>query len=323
MTTKMVAVAIAALVVVGGSAAAYVLLSDDKNDAGDPYLSITNSIGTTVNFYEPAQKVASMGLSFSTTLLELGCLDDMVMIDTYSAPGNSGISELGSIPSYSVGDGQQIAQILANGIGGFDKKRDVVFVYGYSYNANAIQSMEALGLKVVTYYPTTYEAGMEMVTSIGEIMDLNDEALAITDAMGSALTDYAQKLADNGIVEGSKVRAAYVSYSLSNMKIGNINSYSVILMKIAGGANPADDGTMSGTSLTSYSVDHTFFLQMNIGVIFLDPYYTGTPEEFRSAMSIPANVQIYHLEMVMNQYGPTSLDGIQFMAEKMYPGIFV
>jgi len=91
----------------------------------DPYFNITNSIETDVKFYEPAQKAAVLGLAFSTTLLELGCGDDIVMIDNHSAPSSSGVIELNSIPMYPVGDGQQIAQLLADGLGGFDVNRDV------------------------------------------------------------------------------------------------------------------------------------------------------------------------------------------------------
>ena len=329
MNKKIFVTAVTALFLFGAAA---VLLADSGTaeddtavpigDPVDPYFTIKNSIGTTVTFSEPAQKAASLGLSFSTTLLELGCLDDIVMIDNYSATSSSGVAEFGSIYPYPVGDGQAIAQLLANGLGGFNKNRDVVFLYGYSYHATAIQSMETLGLKVVTFYPQSYEAGKNMVTDIGKIMGVSAKAKEITDSMDSALTYYSDKLADYGITETQKVKAAYVSYSGGIIRVGNINSYSVILMKIAGGANAADNASLTGSSLTSYQVDSSFFIQTDLDVIFLDPYYTGTPGSFREEMNIGSEVRIYKLSMVMNQYGPTSLDGIEYMAMAMYPYIF-
>ncbi|MCL2862683.1 MAG: ABC transporter substrate-binding protein [Methanimicrococcus sp.] len=289
-------------------------------------VTMVNSIGTTVTFEEPAQKAASLGISFTTTLLALDCGDGIVLIDQYSAYSNSGISELETHPvsshSYPVGNGEQIAQLLADGLGGFDKTRDVVFIYGYSYHANAIRSMEALGLKVVTFYPTTYDEGVEMVTDIGAIMGKNEKAADITQEMQSAAAFYSQTLEENGIAGDLKAKAVYVSYSGGNMRIGNVNSYSVILLKIAGGVNPADDANMIGSALISYGIDDTALIQLNPDVIFLDPNYSGTAEEFRVEKNLKDSVRIYKLSMVMNQYGPTSADGLAFMAQAMYPDIF-
>jgi ABC-type Fe3+-hydroxamate transport system substrate-binding protein len=329
MNKNRIIVTAVAVLFLAGAAAVFLADSGDTDisdaalgDPGDPYLSITNSIGTTVSFYGPAQKVASLGLSFSTTLLSLGCIDDIVMTDNYSATSSSGVSELEDVPFYPVGDGQVIAQLLANGLGGFDKDRDVVFLYGYSYHATAIQSMETFGIKVVTFYPQTYEMGMDMVTFIGKIMGLDKEAKEMTDKMRAALSYYSETLADHGISDASRIKAVYVSYSGGTLRVGNVNSYSVILMKIAGGSNSADNSTMTGSALTSYQVDPTMFIQLKLDVIFLDPYYSGTPDEFRTEMNIGPDVRIYKLDMVMNQYGPTSLDGIEFMAMAMYPYIF-
>jgi len=327
---KTIVMAVAVLFLAGAAA---VFLSDDggaDNSAaagplgapGDPYFSTVNSIGTTVTFDGPAQKVASFGLTFSTTLLALGCIDDIVMIDNYSTTSSSGVAEFEEIPFFPVGDGQVIAQKLADGLGGFDVDRDVVFIYGYSYHATAIQSMEKFGIKVVTFYPQTYEAGMDMVTSVGKIMGLDKEAKDITDSMKVALTYYSDALEDHGISSGAAVNAIYVSYSGGILRVGNVNSYSAILMKIAGGVNAAEDLSKIGTALTSYQVDPTIFVQLELNVIFLDPYYTGTPDEFRSEMHIGSSVKIFKLDMIMNQYGPTSLDGIEFMAMAMYPHIF-
>ncbi|MCL2549606.1 MAG: ABC transporter substrate-binding protein [Methanimicrococcus sp.] len=289
-------------------------------------VTVVNSVGTAVTFEEPAQKAASLGISFTTTLLALECGDSIVLIDQYSSDSNSGITELASHPasshSYPVGNGEQIAQLLADGMGGFDKTRDVVFIYGYAYHADAIRSMEALGLKVVTFYPATYSEGVEMVTEIGAIMGKNSKAAEITQEMKSASAYYSQTLEENGIAGDSRVKAVYVSYSGGNMRIGNINSYSVILLKIAGGVNPADDANMIGSALISYGIDDTALIQLDPDVIFLDPNYSGTAEEFRAEKNLKDSVRVYKLSMIMNQYGPSSMDGIEYMAKAMYPDIF-
>jgi len=328
MTINKIQVIIVALLFIGGAAvmAAYMMHMHGEQygnaDSEDPYFTITNSIGTDVKFREPAQKAAVLGLAFSTTLLELGCGDDIVMIDIYSAPSSSGVIELNSIPAYPVGDGQQIAQLLADGPGGFDVNRDVVFLYGYSYHATAIASMEKMGLKVVTFYPQTYEEGMDMIATIGTIMGRDEKAADIVNSMQENLTYYSDKLEEHGITSESKAKAIYVSYSGDVLRVGNVNSYSVILMKIAGGTNAADNPSMTGSALTSYQVDSTIFIQSDLDVIFLDPYYAGTPSDFRAEMNIGPDVKIFKLDMVMNQYGPTSQDGIEFMAQSMYPQIF-
>ncbi|MDR0767482.1 MAG: ABC transporter substrate-binding protein [Methanosarcinales archaeon] len=292
----------------------------DAGTTGFEPVTMTNSIGTQVTFNEPAVKVASLGLTFSTTLLALGCSENIILIDNWSESGRSGIFELESITNRPIGDGQEIAQMLANGYGGFDKDRDVIFMYGYSYHSTAIQSMETFGLKVVTFYPMTYEQGMDMTKDIGAVMGHNDKAAELVDLMQTTAAFHESELNRHGITE--RANAVYVSFSGGTIRVGNVNSYSVILMKIAGGVNPADDSSMIGSALTSYAVDSTFFIQMDIDVIFLDPFYSGTPDDFRAEMNINNNVKIYKLTPVMNQYGPTSIDGIQFMAKAMYPQVF-
>lgn len=320
---KKIAMAIIALFAIAGM----LLVPAGASDASDfSTVTMVNSVGSTVTFEEPAQKVASLGISFTTTLLALGCSDSIVLIDTYSAYPNSGIAELESHPaashSYPVGNGEQIAQLLAGGMGGFDKNRDVVFIYGYSYHAGAIKAMEALGIKVVTFYPGNYSEGTEMVSDIGAIMGKSSKAAEVTQEMRSAAASYSQKLAEGGIIEDSKVKAIYVSYSGDAARVGNVNSYSVILLKIAGGVNPADNASMTGSALTSYGVDGSAFLQLDPDVIFLDPNYSGTAEEFKAEKHLKAGVKVYKLNMTMNQYGPTSMDGIEYMAKAMYPEIF-
>ncbi|MDR2866233.1 MAG: ABC transporter substrate-binding protein [Methanomassiliicoccaceae archaeon] len=306
------------------SGLAVIPLTGGSADAADgsEEVKMTNSVGTTVTFSEPAQKVASLGLSFTTTLLELGCKERIVMIDNYSAPPGSGLTELEGVASFPVSTGEQIAQLLANGEGGFDKNRDVVFIYGYSYHANAIKAMETLGLKVVTFYPTNYDMGMDMVNKMGAILGLKEKAGEITYAMQAATVKYLAEIYNAEVPLDERIKAAYVSYSGGTLRVGNINSYSVVLMKLAGGINVADDPTMTGSALTSYQVDDTFFVQQQIDVIFLDPYYAGTPDEFRADKNIADDVRIYKLTMIMNQYGPTSMDGIEFMATAMYPEVF-
>ena len=319
MNVRKTVIAIALLFTISGM----VLMSSPSASAGAG-ITVTNSVGTDVTFSGPAKKAASFGLSFTTTLIGLGCLDDIVMVDTYSAASRSGLTELNGIPDYQVStDYDMIAQNLAAGAGGFDRNRDVVFVYGYSYHAAAIRAMEVYGLKVVTFYPTSYDMGMRMVETMGAVMGLSEKAKEIVSEMDTAAKYYLEMLHLHGISSSdSRVRGVYVSVSGGDLRVGNVNSYSVMLMKIAGGVNPADDRTKTGSALTSYDPGLSFFVQTGYDVIFLDPYYPGSPEEFRNRYSIDKKVNIYKLDVVMNQYGPTSAKGIEFMAQAMYPDKF-
>ena len=317
--------AIAAAIFLALSCMAFVPVAGGTADAAafsEP-LVMTDYGGYTHTFTEPAQKAASLGVTFTTTLMELGCVDSIVLMDSNSNPSVSGIDGLGSFnPNKFLSTSTEadvIGQRLINGEDGFDKDRDVVFIYNYSSTAlNLLRN--TYGLKVVSFYPQSYETGKNMVEQMGAIMGKSAKAAELIGSMDDAAHYYTDALTAAGITE--KAKAVYVSYSSNNLRVGNVNSYSVVLLKLAGGVNPADDTTKTGSALTSYAPDDGLFIQMDIDVIFMDAYAPLTPEEFRTAMNISDNVKIYKLSVVMNQYGPTSLQGIEFMAKAMYPDVF-
>ena len=326
---KKTVMAIAALFVIS-SMVLIPMLGGSAEAASDDFpLTVTDSRGKNTTFTEPAQSVASLGVSFTATLLELGCIDNIVMMDSNSVTSNSGITELESFPSSmvftvsSINTDNIVQNLLA--CSDFVKERDVVFIYSYSYLlTSVILGLEDAGFKVVTFYPLSYEDSISMTADIGAIMGKTDKAAEITGAMRSIAKDYPEALAANGISEGSKVKAIYVSYSGTTpegkVRVGNLNSYSVILMKIAGGVNPLDN---SANSATTYDVDISVFIQQPMDVIFVDPYYPGTVADFRSHYGIQDHILIYKLpNKLMNQYGPTSMKCIEYMAMAMYPGIF-
>jgi len=327
---KKTVMTIAALFVISSMVLIPVLGGSAEAASDDFPLTVTDSRGKNITFTEPAQSVASLGVSFTATLLELGCIDNIVMMDSNSVTSNSGIIELESFPASMV---FTVSSINANNIvqnlmacGDFVKERDVVFIYGYSYlMTSVILGLEDAGFKVVTFYPLSYEDSISMTADIGAIMGKTDRTAEITGAMRSIAEDYPEALIASGINESTKVKAIYVSYSGTTpegkVRVGNLNSYSVILMKIAGGVNPLDN---SANSATTYDVDISVFIQQPMDVIFVDPYYPGTVADFRAHYDgIPDQVLIYKLpSKLMNQYGPTSMNCIEYMAMAMYPDIF-
>lgn len=323
MSGKTIAIAIVALLVISASA---VLLYDKygPNNGEGEYCTITDSRGVNVEFNEPAQKAAAFGVSFTTTLISLDCFDSMVMIDDSSYSSTTGISEMsGYTGAHSTLNGtnvDQVAQTLLH-IDGFDKNRDVVIVNGYASTVrDVIPKLEAYGLKVVAFYPKSFDDGVSMVRDIGLIMDAADKAKEVADGMEDAKTMYLDVLEENGV---TKKNAVYVSSSYNPMQIGNYPSYSVILMKMAGGLNPADDNSKTATT---YQMNPGDIAQIDsrtkVAVVFLDGYYTGSIDAFRTEMLIPNDVLVVQLTRLMNQYGPTSVDGIRFMAETLYPDLF-
>ena len=286
------------------------------------------AVNGTVSFDGPVNKVVSMGTAFTSTIIALGGLESILFIDTSSkSSGLEGLENFNEANEnvYPTSAGAIIKQKLLAGVGGFEIDTDVVILY--SYSTSLLSALAESGIKVLAYYPKTYDEGTSLVTDMGKLLGLESKATEIVGEMNAKKTYYEETLHENGITEDSqKVNAIYASYSSNVLKIGNVDSTSVILFKIAGGINPADDATMSGSSLTTYEPQSGMLLalkgQGKLDVIFLDPYYTGTIAEFRNAMNLPEDVKIVHLTILMNTYGPESMKGLEYMASVMYPDIF-
>ena len=321
MVSKTIAIMISAVLVVSCAGVAYILLQEDDSSIGAFY--VTDGRGKEIAFNEPAQKAATMGVSFTTTLIALEKLDSIVLMDTYSKTSSSGIPEIASYPdsmftSSSATNVSVLAQTLLN-TDGFNKDRDILIMYNYASMAGSWEILEkTYGLKVAAFYPQSYDAAIEMVSAVGKIMGADEKAEKITEDMNDAKTSYLDALGTT-----TKKKAMYVSYSSGNYSAGNAASFTAILMGMAGAVNSAEDSSKTGTT---YVINAGDILQIEsikgLDIVFVDGYYTGSVADFKSHFGLGASVEVVLLTKLMNQYGPTALDGIEYMANAMYPTVF-
>jgi len=291
----------------------------EENFEGAGSFSINGYGGQVVNFSGPVNKVVSMGTAFTSTLDELGCIDQLLYVDSSSkSAGIESIQDFADDRVYTTSQGEALAQKLAAS-SDFDETNDVVLIYSYSTGLKT--AFDAMPIRYVMFYPQSYEDSVQMVTDIGKIMGKETKAAEITAEMEGIETYYTDALTAAGVTE--KVNAVYASYSSNILKVGNLKSLSVVMLKLAGGLNPADDSTIDATT---YEPVTGFFLGLEgtgkLDVVFVDPYYSGTAAEFKTLMGISENVKVVKLTVLENTYGPASLKGIEHMASVMYPEVF-
>ena len=314
MNKKTMTIALVTAVVL--SSFVSISLISDNSDAET--ITVTGVWGD-VTVDAPVGKIAIFGTAFAITAVELGFGDRIVMIDTYSLDI---VKDYGFEKGYSVTtDTDEIGQKLANGEGGFDKDRDMVVLYGYSYQKTQAEKIrDVYEIKVIALYPQTYDGAIDAVSIIGSLFGISEADNTAAKSMESAKTYYIDELASNGIdTESERVPAVYVSYSAGNFAAGNDSSITAAMIKLAGGKNAASDSSKTGTS---YSINAGDVELMGAKVVFLDGNYPDSIAKFRSDMLISDDTKVYQLGKTMNTYASTISDGIAFIASAMYPDVF-
>lgn len=292
-------------------------------DASGDQISITDSRGITTNLSQPAEHYASFGAFATNTLVDLGFLNAVVIFDSYSEFSKSEIPEMENMSAnmfitVSSTNKDLVVQKMLELVddGTWNKTTDVIFGYGYSYLSTLWTELEGYGFHVITFYPNSYDGIVQVVEDIETVVGADH---SVSEHMIYVKTYIAQTLEEKGITNSSeKIKALYVSYSSTTLKLANNGSVTVDFINFAGGINVAEDS--SKTSPT-YSTDLTAILQLNPTFVLLDGYYPGTAEEFSADIG-NNDITVYKMNKSWNSYCPDATEGLWVVACLFYPDIF-
>jgi len=181
MSTKLVVIIVAALVVSVG-VGAFFLLNDNDGPGTDTDgdLTVIDNRGKTVTFPESPKRVMSLGSSFTDTLVTLGCMDQIFAIDQSSITRlvGSGPEYAGLTSKWALTSGAPTTltaeQALTYSI-------DCVIVWNFSSYSAGIEALENAGIRVLALYPTNIESVKDVISVIGTVMGKSAEAAALID----------------------------------------------------------------------------------------------------------------------------------------------
>lgn len=294
--------------VLAGSVAG-ILLVGDNEVAAEGDFTIVDDRGVEFKFDSPFTKIASLGKPFTQIFYELGAGDKIVSIDTYSKDLNVTFSDIDN------------KTWVGGSIFGLDPQMvlldnpDVVITYAYTSSSvtTRIAAMEALGLKVLAFYPKSYNNVISLIENLGMIAGETVKATELANQMIDVRNEVALKIAS--AETSPKVYFELMSYSESTVNIGSV-SHSLIVM--AGGTNVAQDATKG----TTYKPDPETVISWNSSIIIVEDLNSKTNQQILDLYN-PAgnNVSVHRFTTGYNTYDLNLMRGLMEIAEYIHPEI--
>lgn len=293
----------------------------------DSTFYIEDSNGNLIEFNQSANNVVVLGYGYALSVIELGCKDKIVAVDSYTSNylteyGETGFDTL-SIGNFYNSDGcQQIATAILqmSGNGTFNLETDWIIAPGYSSitkSGGLIDVLnETLGegkynLITLVGTATTYGGVMDIIESLGKI--LGADSSDIIDQMS-----YVEYMITNTVETNNLSGAALIQMSSSG-KIYNSSLLVSIATDILNGVNAGNNGTTTA----SYSTDNSAILQMasqySNTVIFVDGGYTGSIDTLKTVLE---NYDIVLMDKEWNNICPQVSEGLWTIACALYPDYF-
>lgn len=327
MVRKIQTVFIVAVMILG--TVSVVALSNESDAA----ITVKDGEGTSFTFSSPADKVMTIGVGMTATVIGIGCLDKIVVCDSYSKTNadplfdnlrnyvdEGKIAAGGNI--YSSGKQQLMIDMISSSdpdTGSFDKDKDVVLaVVSPSYKAN-LSFLEEKGFKNVMYWDSSvgsYEDIIEFVETVsmvckGKVDSNAGQMRAVSEMISSTLAKEKPKAAE----------AFYITYSGGGYKVGNTSSLTTVMIEAAGGnvitKDPSKSQSTIEVSLPILKQDHPD------AVIFADSQIASSPEHLKYLRDIFSDdAKIVALENIWNNFSIESAKGVWTMASALYPDLF-
>ena len=323
---KILAVIIAALFIVP------LAVTDGADGADSKSFTITDGTGREFTFDGPSEKIVALGKGTNLTIAELGCLDKVVAVDTWSMPAKANDERLSGLNAVDVGS-----------IYYADNNDNVLAELNKLVEANTLSHDDAV---ILTAYPNTLvlrelleKMGFTHVLVWTEIVDYETivkfvEAISQV-ATGSLDTELVeemrtvQKTIDDGLKGvAEKKKAVYVRYTTDSgeFTIGNTGSIAVSLIESAGGENIGRNESTDQRRWGDTSMMIQLLEENPDAVVFLDVTWANadhTVYDFRTEyLGGDTQRKVVQLKSEWNNYGPDAMDGLMVVAQSMYPDIF-
>lgn len=302
----------------------------DSSDAATS-ITVTDGYGTEFTFDDEPAHVITVGKGITSTVIQLGGIDKIVVADSYSKSDTDHVFDKlrqyvseGKIAAngniYSSGKDQlqtDIVHAADTGDGGvFNKETDpVIITGGNSYITPIKDYLVSNGFKKILMWNdiTEYSKIPDFVDTISKILT------GSTSDKATQMRHVSQVIAD-GIEGHAKADAFYVTYSGSVFKVGNINSLANSMIGAAGGNSvTTDDSKAKPTyeaSLTSLMESHPN------AVVFIDQSVITNNKLDDLRTQVGDSTKVVQLKALWNNYSVESMTGVWTMACAMYPDLF-
>jgi len=287
-------------------------------------IRITDTLNREIILSGPVDHIVTMGVGFTTTVIDLGCKDKIVGVDPYSTEDYtgdsnfSGLESLGSIYSASAGQIMYTTLLQLRDQGKFTENDVIVVPSTYSgiidSSVGLLAILDKIGsakINVLALAAETYEGVIEAVEAVAKALGKESDSM-VTD-MRDLKTYVEDKVESENLVGGAGIHIS------SAGKVYN-RSILVSFIDIAGGVNAGSNGSND----LSYATDKAALLQMSQvnqnTTIFLDSGHSLTASEFKNENNLTCNV--VKVNAKWNNVSPSVTDGLWFVAMCMYPEAF-
>ena len=278
--------------------------ADMKDSAAYP-LTVTDSVGMEVTIEAEPERVISLTPANTEILFALGAGGRVVgRTDYCTYPPEA--AEIESIGNYWTPNAELI----------ISKDPDVVFA---EYMEDSVrQQIEAAGASVFLYSANSIEETEEQILLMGEILNLGDEAKALTDSMETELQEVQDAVSN--VAEPKSLfldLGDYYSAGPGSLLDDVLNRINVVNIAAEGGSAWPQ---MSLEVIVEKNPD--IYLSMR-----------PTPEELKTMTGISSldcirNGAIIYIEEnspdseLIARPGPRIVEGVRLLAEEIYPDVF-
>lgn len=319
ISVKIFAIVILTLFVASGCIA----ISADASDAAEEN-TVTDYFGKTLDVSTPFKYVATLGIAYTTTVVELGYESSLILIDNSSKAHVSADYSGESVSTASYSDVlQSLDTIVAEK--NISENEIVVITYGYASSVAKIKVLTDNGYdNVMAFYPKTYDQTIDYVSNMEKILGADKSVSSQMHDMANYINDSMENYT------GDETKVIYMSYSNGLWKIGN-TGITADMISICRAINMGYDPSISPSNTPSYySYEPTIgigpFLtekiKEGVSVILLDGHYRGTPSDFIQDFSLTKEIKVYKLGDTWNSYTPDVVNGLEYISKCTHPDIF-
>lgn len=298
---------------------------------GEETITVKDGNGSEFVFSEPVDYVATIGVGPTSTVIDLGFADKIVVCDTYSKSNADDSFDIlreridsrdtfanGSI--FSSGRDALITDLIYMADQGkFDIKTDPVLITGSkSYVNPTVDELSKYGFVNILVWEdiSSYDELIEYVRAISLIV-----SGVVTDSV-QKMSDMPDEIAD--VLDSSGIQrhdAFYVTYSGSVMKVGNENSLANSMILAAGGVSLTEDPSKENPT---YEASIPDLVEGKNVVVFVDSSIWKS-EDYLNQLNNqlgPYADEIVKLDPLWNNFTIRSMEGVWVMACAMYPELF-
>ncbi len=296
-------------------------------------ITVKDGTGAEFTFDGPVDKIITVGKGLTSTAIQVGALDKIVVCDSYSKDKKDPtFTELlkrveeGKIAAngniYSSGRAALLTDIIdasdPEKRGLFNTGKDVIFISGSdSYLKEVLPTLQEKGFKNIMVWKTVteYSDVKDLVNTVS--MVCNGEKADIVKQMDLV----SEKIADGLKDITEKKNAFYGTITSGEYVVGNTGSLATSML-IEAGANVI---TLKEGASSTYQANYTDLVASVNGdvIIFLDYQIAENEEKLNEVKKMVGNsVQLVPLKSTWNNFTPDSMHGVWTMACALYPDTF-